>query len=67
MTHPIETLAWYENEDIQKVYWVDGLNKPRMINIIHNGTYTVVTSPETQFDFNMVLQLNEQIQIDSGD
>jgi hypothetical protein len=66
MTHPIETLAWYENEEIQKVYWVDGLNKPRMINIIHSGTYTIVTSPETQFDFNRLLELNERIDIEAG-
>lgn len=31
--HPIEALAVYENENIQKVYWVDGINQPRMINI----------------------------------
>lgn len=24
--YPIETLAFYENEDIKKVYWTDGLN-----------------------------------------
>lgn len=31
--HPIETLPIYENEDIQKVYWVDGVNQPRVINL----------------------------------
>lgn len=31
--HPIECLVSYETEDIQKVYWVDGLNQPRLINI----------------------------------
>lgn len=31
--HPIEALAVYENDEIQKVYWVDGINQPRMINI----------------------------------
>ena len=29
----IETLAYYESEDIQKVYWVDGKHQPRFINI----------------------------------
>lgn len=66
MKHPIETLAWYENEDIQKVYWVDGINKPRMINIIHDDTYAVVTFPETRFDFNRLLELNERIDIEAG-
>lgn len=32
--YPIETLGSYENENIQKVYWVDGLNQARMINIV---------------------------------
>ena len=31
---PIETLAVYENESIQKVYWTDGVNQPRVINIV---------------------------------
>ena len=29
----IQTLPFYENDSIQKVYWVDGLNQPRVINI----------------------------------
>lgn len=31
--HPIETLVSYESEDIQKVYWTDNYNQPRVINI----------------------------------
>ena len=31
--YPLETLVSYEAEHIQKVYWTDGLNQPRMINI----------------------------------
>lgn len=31
--HPIEAIGYYESEDIQKVYWVDGLNQNRFINI----------------------------------
>ena len=33
--YPIETLGYYENEGIQKVYWVDGINQPRFINIAY--------------------------------
>ena len=49
--HPIETLAFYESEDIQKVYWVDGLNQPRLINI--KGSESTIVSNElyTKFDF----------------
>ena len=32
--HTIETLGIYENESIQKVFWVDNLNQPRFINIV---------------------------------
>ena len=31
--YPLETLVSYEADYIQKVYWTDGLNQPRMINI----------------------------------
>lgn len=31
--YPIETHTYYEAEHIQKVYWTDGLNQPRLINI----------------------------------
>jgi len=35
---PIECLGVYENEVIQKVYWTDGLNQPRLINIVKTET-----------------------------
>ena len=45
---PIETLAYYESEDIQKVYWTDGLNSPRMMNICN---YAMSEKTPDQFDF----------------
>ena len=33
LEHPIESIGIFENEDIQKVYWVDGINPVRFINI----------------------------------
>lgn len=36
--HPIETLSVYENENIQKVYFTDGYNQPRVINIAQPET-----------------------------
>ena len=33
---PIECVSSYEREDIQKVYWVDGINPCRVINIASN-------------------------------
>lgn len=34
LNSPIESLFYLENENIQKVYFVDGVNIPRVINII---------------------------------
>ena len=48
--YPLETLAIVENSFIKKVYWVDGQNQPRMINI-ENG---VEENPDK---FNFVRQL----------
>lgn len=31
--NPIEAIGYHENDLIQKVYWVDGRNQPRVINI----------------------------------
>ena len=33
---PIQAIFNYENQNIQKVYWVDGLHQIRSINITHN-------------------------------
>jgi hypothetical protein len=50
--YPIETLTFYENEGIKKVYWTDGLNSPRVINI--EG----ITQNENKNSFNFVSTLN---------
>lgn len=36
--YPIEALFNYETEDIQKVYWIDGINQLRCINIADTTT-----------------------------
>lgn len=56
--YPIEALGDYENSNIQKVYWTDGLNQPRLINIA-KGPYLW----EGSFDFVPTLQLNEQVTV----
>lgn len=51
--HPLQTISSFENEYVQKVYWVDGINQPRIINVTfdkligvtldkeyNNGTYS---------------------------
>ena len=49
LDNPIETLPYYESELVQKVYWVDGRNQPRVINIVSDN---IVERLDTQFDFN---------------
>lgn len=36
LEHLIETLPTYESEGVQKVYWTDGENQPRVINYMNN-------------------------------
>lgn len=61
--HPIETISFYENADIRKVYWTDGLNQPRMINIA--AASNVVSKWNTDsFNFVRTLSLNEKITIE---
>lgn len=45
--YPIEAIGVYETELIQKVYWVDGKNQPRVINIADTERNYIKTS----FDF----------------
>lgn len=60
--HPIETISFYENADIRKVYWTDGLNQPRVINIA--AASDVVSKWGTDsFNFVRTLSLNEEITI----
>ena len=46
-SNPIESIGIYENKEIQKVYWVDGKNQPRLINICNSYN----EGNDTQFDF----------------
>lgn len=60
--HPIETLSFYENEDIIKVYWTDSKNQLRFVNIISSKVYT-----NTSFDTVQPLQLKEVVSIVKND
>lgn len=64
--YPIETLGVYENENIQKVYFIDGKNQARVINILEDYTTKyedIIEYKATAFDFVPELQLNESIYI----
>lgn len=59
--HPIETLANYETKAIQKVYWVDGINQPRFINI---KKLDYNSDNPSQFDFVTEFSSDLEIQVD---
>lgn len=73
--YPLQTLGIYEGEYVQKVYWVDGLNQPRVINIAKEELYTNRKIEEgavdiepykysaDEFNFVRKLELNENISI----
>ena len=65
--YPLETLGIYENENIQKVYFIDGKNQARVINILENYNlkYDNILDnyKDTALDFIAQLQLNEIVTI----
>ena len=61
--HPIETLSFYENNDIRKVYWTDGLNPPRFINIAASKV-DMDKWTSNSFDFVPTLKLEEEVKIE---
>lgn len=56
--YPIEALFNYETKDIQKVYWIDGINQLRCINI----TTKAIANNDQQFD--SIKQLNSLPDVD---
>lgn len=66
-SHPIETLGVYENENIQKVYFVDGLHQARVINIMSNYTTkysgSLAAYKNSSLDFVATLQLKETLSV----
>lgn len=60
--YPIETLSYYENSAVQKVYWTDGLNQLRAINIVSDDD--IINSwTDNSFNFFPELQLQEDVRI----
>ena len=56
--NPIESIGVYENEKIQKVYFVDGRNQPRVINLD-----TIYTNSDA-FNFSNSIALDHEIEIE---
>lgn len=72
--YPIEAIGVYETELVQKVYWVDGKNQPRFINItkpelVYGDNIDYTKSFEDlylkeNFNFVATLQLREGVAIE---
>ena len=60
--HPIESLYNYENEKSQKIYWTDGKNPLRQINLAADSD-TMSSWTDSSFLFNPYLQLDEEISV----
>lgn len=63
--HPIETLSFYENQELKKVYWTDGLNQPRVINVAATDDIMSRWNNDT-FNFVRKLLMNEEIIIEKN-
>lgn len=61
--YPIETLVSYESENIQKVYWTDNKNQPRVINIAPAMDYKTEKYKDSSFDFVQELALKEEVYV----
>lgn len=61
--YPIETLVSYESENIQKVYWTDNKNQPRVINIAPSMDYKTKKYNDSSFDFVQELALKEEVYV----
>lgn len=61
----IDTKGNYESDIIQKIYWIDGVHQPRVINVVadqeERNRWASVFNP---FDFQQALSLNEDITIE---
>lgn len=70
--HPLQVISDYEAELVQKVYWTDGINRPRVINVAkpellevdvdEDGTYSSIYT-DAPFDFVQDLALQEEVTI----
>lgn len=56
--YPIESISVYENNNIQKVYWVDGLNQARVINITKDDYNNA-----DDFDFVGTIHTSSKIEV----
>ena len=59
----IEALGVYENEKLQKVYWIDSVHQPRFINIVAGNTSEW---NDSSFDFVPSLAMEEEVLVEKA-
>jgi hypothetical protein len=64
--YPIENTGVYENDNIQKVYWIDGLNQSRVINIVATDSVRAKWDNDS-FNFVQDLSLKETVTVTRND
>lgn len=64
--YPIENISVYENDNIQKVYWIDGLNQSRVINIVATDDVKAKWN-DNSFNFVQDLGLKEIVTVTRND
>lgn len=64
--YPIENIGVYENDNIQKVYWIDGLNQSRVINIVATDDVKAKWD-NNSFNFVQDLSLKETVTVTRND
>lgn len=60
--NPIESVVYYESDDIQKIYWVDGINPLRMMNFAASAAEKAKWDA-TYFDTNRELRFSATVNI----
>lgn len=58
-SYPVQTLGVYENDLIQKVYWTDGVNQPRYINVADD----TIRTNSSDVDFVAELTLGDTVSV----
>ena len=61
--YPIESVVYYETEEIQKIYWVDGLHVLRFMNFMESTDTMHNAWNDTYFDSNRSADLGLRVTI----
>lgn len=64
VNNPIKTYLSYESENVQKIYWIDGLNQPRVINVANDKKYEMFDDDiDNHFNFCTPIYCEETVEI----